>query len=105
MYFYGRLKNLTGHALHDAVEKALESVNLHKGGVGDKAAGAYSGGMKRRLSVAISLIGNSSVVFLDEPSTGLDPASRRSLWEAIKEAKKTKAIILTSFPCFISYSC
>jgi ABC-type multidrug transport system ATPase subunit len=59
--------------------------------------------MKRRLSVAISLIGHSTVVFLDEPSTGLDPNSRRLLWEAIRKAKKTKAILLTSNP-FASFS-
>lgn len=40
--------------------------------------------MKRRLSVAISLIGAPAVVYLDEPSTGLDPASRRNLWDVVK---------------------
>mmetsp|Transcript_26102 Transcript_26102/g.83321 ORF Transcript_26102/g.83321 Transcript_26102/m.83321 type:complete len:182 (-) Transcript_26102:288-833(-) len=52
--------------------------------------------MRRRLSVAISLIGNPLVVYLDEPSTGLDPASRRSLWAAVKAAKKDRALILTT---------
>ena len=46
----------------------------------DKRVGAFSGGMKRRLSVAISLMGSPRVVYLDEPSTGLDPASRKQLW-------------------------
>ncbi|EFH41006.1 hypothetical protein ARALYDRAFT_496338 [Arabidopsis lyrata subsp. lyrata] len=64
--------------------------------VGDKPAGNYSGGMKRRLSVAISLIGNPKVVYLDEPSTGLDPASRKNLWNVIKRAKQNTAIILTT---------
>lgn len=53
-------------------------------------------GMKRRLSVAISLIGSPKVVYLDEPSTGLDPASRRNLWEVVKTAKADKAVILTT---------
>ncbi|GBG60709.1 hypothetical protein CBR_g12446 [Chara braunii] len=57
---------------------------------------AYSGGMKRRLSVAISLIGNPLVVYMDEPSTGLDPASRNNLWQVVKEAKRGRAIILTT---------
>ena len=48
---------------------ALRSVNLLNGGVGDKQVHTYSGGMKRRLSVAISLMGNPAVVYLDEPST------------------------------------
>ncbi|KAF8047262.1 hypothetical protein N665_3120s0001 [Sinapis alba] len=79
-----------------AVEESLKSVSLFDGGVGDKPAGNYSGGMKRRLSVAISLIGNPKVVYLDEPSTGLDPASRKNLWDVIQRAKQNTAIILTT---------
>ncbi|KAK1298017.1 putative GTP-binding protein [Acorus calamus] len=52
--------------------------------------------MKRRLSVAISLIGDTQVVFLDEPTTSLDPESRNHLWKVINLAKATRAIILTS---------
>ncbi|KAL5975477.1 hypothetical protein ACLOJK_019799 [Asimina triloba] len=107
LLFYGRLKNLKGSALtHSqdiekdvdqgkAVEESLKSVNLFHGGVGDKRAGKYSGGMKRRLSVAISLIGYPKVVYMDEPSTGLDPASRNNLWNVVKQAKQDRAIILT----------
>ncbi|XP_058181102.1 uncharacterized protein LOC131299530 [Rhododendron vialii] len=83
LLFYGRLKNLKGPALHRAVEESLRSVNLLNGGVADKQAGKYSGGMKRRLSVAISLIGDPKVVYMDEPSTGLDPASRSELWKVV----------------------
>ncbi|CAD7696332.1 unnamed protein product [Ostreobium quekettii] len=96
LLFYGRLKGLSGAGLKEAVENALKSVHLFAGGVGDRLVKAYSGGMKRRLSVAISLIGDPKVVYLDEPSTGLDPASRRSLWDAVKRAKKDKAMILTT---------
>ncbi|OMO98253.1 ABC transporter-like protein [Corchorus olitorius] len=96
LLFYGRLKNLRGSALNQAVEESLKSVNLFHGGVADKQAGKYSGGMKRRLSVAISLIGDPKVVYMDEPSTGLDPASRNSLWNVVKRAKKDRAIILTT---------
>ena len=78
------------------MEESLKSVNLFYGGVGDKKSGKYSGGMKRRLSVAISLIGDPKVVYMDEPSTGLDPASRNNLWKVVKEAKRNRAIILTS---------
>ncbi|OIS96113.1 PREDICTED: ABC transporter A family member 7-like [Nicotiana attenuata] len=96
LLFYGRLKNLKGSALSRAVEESLKSFNLFQGGVGDKAAGKYSGGMKRRLSVAISLIGDPKVVYMDEPSTGLDPASRKMLWDVVKRAKQDRAIILTT---------
>ncbi|CBI15253.3 unnamed protein product, partial [Vitis vinifera] len=96
LLFYGRLKNLKGAALTQAVEESLKSVNLFHGGVGDKQAGKYSGGMKRRLSVAISLIGDPKVVYMDEPSTGLDPASRNNLWNVVKRAKQGRAIILTT---------
>ncbi|KAI8528924.1 hypothetical protein RHMOL_Rhmol12G0185800 [Rhododendron molle] len=96
LLFYGRLKNLKGSALSQAVEESLKSVNLFDGGVADKKAGTYSGGMKRRLSVAISLIGDPKVVYMDEPSTGLDPASRKNLWDVVKQAKQNRAIILTS---------
>ncbi|KAF8081610.1 hypothetical protein N665_0874s0004 [Sinapis alba] len=96
LLFYGRLKNLKGSDLNQAVEESLKSVNLSRGGVADKPAGKYSGGMKRRLSVAISLIGCPKVVYMDEPSTGLDPASRMNLWTVIKRAKTNTAIILTT---------
>ncbi|KAL0729739.1 hypothetical protein Bca4012_025832 [Brassica carinata] len=96
LLFYGRLKNLKGSELIQAVEESLKSVNLFHGGVADRPAGKYSGGMKRRLSVAISLIGNPKVVYMDEPSTGLDPASRKNLWTVIKRAKQNTAIILTT---------
>ncbi|KAL1814731.1 hypothetical protein ACET3Z_017305 [Daucus carota] len=96
LLFYGRLKNLKGSALSQAVEESLKSVNLFNGGVADKQAGKYSGGMKRRLSVAISLIGDPKVVYMDEPSTGLDPASRNNLWNVVKRAKQNRAIILTT---------
>jgi len=56
----------------------------------------YSGGMKRRLSIAMSLISDPQVVFLDEPTLGLDPQSRRILWEQIQELKGKKTIILTT---------
>ncbi len=78
------------------MDEALKGVNLAEQSTRQKLSGEYSGGMKRRLSVAISLIGNPLVVYLDEPSTGLDPASRHQLWEAILKAKKDRTIILTT---------
>ena len=94
--FYARLKNLSGAALNSAVEAGLRAVNLWNGGVADKEVRTFSGGMKRRLSVAISLIGNPKVVYMDEPSTGLDPSSRQNLWSVVKAAKSGRGIILTT---------
>ncbi|MBX6766368.1 MAG: ATP-binding cassette domain-containing protein [Actinomadura rubrobrunea] len=53
--------------------------------VATKTAGTYSGGMKRRLDLAMTLVGDPRVIFLDEPTTGLDPRSRRTMWEIIRE--------------------
>ena len=92
--FYGSLKNLKDVQLTEAIEAALRNVDLLD--VIDEPAGTFSGGMKRRLSVAISLIGMPLVCYLDEPSTGLDPANRRLLWDCIKRAKKSRSIILTT---------
>ncbi|KAL4428467.1 hypothetical protein ABPG75_002556 [Micractinium tetrahymenae] len=94
LLFYARVKNLTGRALRRAVDDALRSVNLFA--VGNELVGGYSGGMKRRLSVAISLVGDPQVVYLDEPSTGLDPASRQLLWNVIRAARKERAVVLTT---------
>lgn len=52
--------------------------------------------MKRRLSVAISLVGDPRVVFLDEPTTGLDPENRRKLWELLSVCKKKRSLFLTT---------
>jgi ABC-2 type transport system ATP-binding protein len=51
----------------------------------DRPAHTYSGGMKRRLDLAMTLIGDPKLIFLDEPTTGLDPRSRRTMWEIIRE--------------------
>lgn len=96
LYFYGRLKNLRGKELDDQVEYWLKQVNLADKKTKRKLSCEYSGGMKRRLSVAISLIGNSKYVLLDEPTTGLDPASRKDLWEVILKVKKHCSILLTT---------
>lgn len=63
----------------------------------NKYASSYSGGMKRRLDIAMSLIGNPAVIFLDEPTTGLDPEGRLEVWKTIKElSHKGTTILLTT---------
>ncbi|XP_068649279.1 ABC transporter A family member 7-like [Aristolochia californica] len=96
LLFYGRLRNLRGKRLKHEVDECLKRLDLYEGNVGDQLAGKYSGGMKRRLSVAISLIGDTQIVFMDEPTTGLDPESRNNLWKVIKQARENRAIILTT---------
>jgi len=94
LLFYARLKGVARTDLSAAVDAALEDVNLKK--FEHRRAGRLSGGMRRRLSVAMALIGSPSVVFMDEPSTGLDPASKRALWDVISRAKGEKSIVLTT---------
>ncbi len=53
----------------------------------DRAASTYSGGMRRRLDIAVSLIGNPAIIFLDEPTTGLDPQSRNAMWKTIRQLR------------------
>ncbi|MFF0251889.1 ABC transporter ATP-binding protein [Micromonospora zamorensis] len=64
---------------------------------GTRKVATYSGGMRRRLDIAMSLIGNPPVIFLDEPTTGLDPEARIEVWQAVKElAKGGTTVLLTT---------
>jgi ABC-2 type transport system ATP-binding protein len=64
---------------------------------GGRRAATYSGGMRRRLDIAMSLIGNPPVIFLDEPTTGLDPEARIEVWQAVKElAQGGTTVLLTT---------
>lgn len=60
----------------------------------DRAAGTYSGGMRRRLDLASSFVGHPQVLFLDEPTTGLDPVSRNALWDLVREVVGTGTTVL-----------
>ena len=59
-------------------------------------AKTLSGGQKRKLSVAISMIGTSKIILLDEPTSGMDTSTRRRLWDMLKKNKNGKIIILTT---------
>jgi ABC-2 type transport system ATP-binding protein len=63
----------------------------------DRRVSTYSGGMRRRLDIAMSLIGNPPVIFLDEPTTGLDPQSRVEVWNSVRElARQGTTVLLTT---------
>ena len=62
----------------------------------DKVSQSYSGGNKRKLSLGIALIGNPSVLIVDEASSGMDPSARRAIWDLITEASNDRAVILTT---------
>jgi ABC-type multidrug transport system ATPase subunit len=92
--FYSRLKNVDQAIANQIVEKTLEDTRLTK--FRSFLVKELSGGMKRRLSLGISLVGNPSVVFLDEPTTGLDPENKRQIWEILSNCKDGKCMILTT---------
>ena len=92
--FYTRVRGIdsaTGDKVVDGLMKRLNLANY-----ADRSAGTLSGGNKRKLSVAIALVGDPSVVLLDEPSTGMDPEARRFLWDVISEVMVDRAVVLTS---------
>ncbi|KAH3745165.1 ATP-binding cassette transporter subfamily A [Pelomyxa schiedti] len=91
---FGRLKGIPITLIEAAVQQLIDFTGLSH--YADKVAEAYSGGNKRKLSLAIALIGAPRVVFLDEPSSGMDPVARRSMWTVIQKAALTKSIVITS---------
>jgi ABC-type multidrug transport system ATPase subunit len=62
----------------------------------DAQAGTLSGGQKRKLSISMALIGGSKVILLDEPTSGMDPYSRRSTWELLQNARAGRIIAITT---------
>jgi ABC-2 type transport system ATP-binding protein len=79
---FGRLHRLSWPAVRARSAELLEVFDLAK--AGKKAVKTYSGGMRRKLDLAISLMAEPRILFLDEPTTGLDPASRHALWDIIR---------------------
>lgn len=91
---FSSIKGLPPSSVKSVAQKSLAEVKLTQ--AAKMRAGSYSGGMKRRLSVAIALIGDPKLVILDEPTTGMDPITRRHVWDIIENAKKGRAIVLTT---------
>eukprot|EP00761_Pharyngomonas_kirbyi_P012331 gb/GECH01012358.1/.p1 GENE.gb/GECH01012358.1/~~gb/GECH01012358.1/.p1 ORF type:complete len:1006 (+),score=219.67 gb/GECH01012358.1/:1-3018(+) len=80
--------------LKDSIRERLEFVDLDA--VGKHKVRTFSGGMKRRLSVAISTIGDPSIIFLDEPTSGMDPVTRRHVWRLVQRLKEERMVVLTT---------
>lgn len=78
---YAAIKGIPTNIRKELVDKKIKEMDLEK--FEHVPAGTYSGGNKRKLSVAIAMIGNPPVVLLDEPSTGMDPKARRFMWTVI----------------------
>jgi ABC-2 type transport system ATP-binding protein len=83
LVLFGRLHHLRPRAAKRRADELLERFGLVA--AADKSAKDYSGGMRRRLDLAASLIRTPQVLFLDEPTTGLDPRSRNQLWDAVRD--------------------
>lgn len=88
------IKGIHPRLIDSTIKSALIEVGLWN--QADNEVVTLSGGMKRRLSVAISAIGNPKIIIMDEPTTGLDPVSRRKVWELIHKIKRDKVVILTT---------
>ena len=88
----GRLYRLTKKSAKERAEELLEQFDLVD--AADRPLKTYSGGMRRRLDLAVSLIATPPVIFLDEPTTGLDPRSRMAMWDIITSLKESGTTIL-----------
>jgi ATP-binding cassette subfamily A (ABC1) protein 1 len=94
LHIYGRLKGLEGPLLEKTVGEKITEVGLTE--KADVQTTALSGGMKRKLSVAITLLADSKMVFMDEPTSGMDPFSRRSTWDIIQNNREGRVVVLTT---------
>ncbi|BDA45751.1 probable ATP-binding cassette sub-family A member 3 [Coccomyxa sp. Obi] len=91
---YAAIKGYRGRDAHAVAVAAARDVGLEE--KLDSRAEELSGGQRRKLSVAIAFLGNPSIVFLDEPTSGMDPYSRRFTWEVIRQNRAGRAIVLTT---------
>jgi ABC-2 type transport system ATP-binding protein len=92
--FFGRLYGLDKKELSSRIEKSLSLVGLEK--ESGKLVKKYSGGMKKRLSLAIAVLGNPDVLILDEPTVGIDPVLRRRIWRQFQQWRDQGKTLLVS---------
>ena len=91
---FADIKGTPPDVIPSFVDSKLEEILLQN--VGDVPSGKFSGGMKRRLSIGISSIGDPDIIFMDEPTTGTDPGNRRMIWNLIEKVKQDRCIVLTT---------
>merc|ERR1719440_214254 len=97
MEMYGMIKGLSGKELSNARDLWIEAMDLYSHQW--KLAGNLSGGNKRKLCVAIAMIGDPEIILLDEPSAGMDPEARRFMWNVVAEIAQTRkqaTVVLTT---------
>ncbi|AAO03691.1 MULTISPECIES: ABC transporter ATP-binding protein [Staphylococcus] len=95
LVFFGNLMGLKGKELKQAITDNMKLVNLEN--ELDKTVSNFSGGMKRRLSLAITLLSNPNLIILDEPTVGIDPSLRKEIWKQLRElTNKDKSVIVTT---------
>ncbi|KAH9599654.1 ABC transporter-like [Trypanosoma melophagium] len=92
--FFGKIKGLKGARLEEAVQRMLHETDLYE--KMNCRSSALSGGQKRKLSVGIAFVGESPLVFLDEPTAGMDVGARRHTWELLKRMSEFHTILLTT---------
>src|SRR5438105_4906990 len=88
----GRIHGMAGAALRSRVDELLELVGLRD--AADRIARGYSGGMKRRLDIATGLVHRPQVLFLDEPTTGLDPEARAAMWVEVERLAEQESLTI-----------
>lgn len=90
-----RLRGVLEYQIKNSVSSLVNLVGLNE--CAARPSSTYSGGNRRKLSTAMALIGNPPLVFLDEPTSGVDPASRRRVWAAVSQAvSRGQSVVLTS---------
>ena len=94
LHLFATMRGMHGEERKQEVALRLKEVNLLA--AAHIPSGTYSGGMKRRLSIACAMVGNPSVLYLDEPTTGMDPVTRREVWEMIQRARIGRVVMLTT---------
>jgi len=92
MYIHGRIYGLSGKELEKRIYELLDFVDLKQ--YANKVVRYFSGGMRRRLEIARALIHEPAILFLDEPTVGLDPQTRNKVWEYIMRIRKEKEITI-----------
>ncbi|KAJ1638886.1 P-loop containing nucleoside triphosphate hydrolase protein, partial [Pavlovales sp. CCMP2436] len=91
---YGALKNIAPADVAHASEALIDALGLRPHA--NRPTASYSGGNKRKTSLAVALLGSPAVIFLDEPSSGMDPLARRHMWDVLSRESRRRCIVLTS---------